>query len=94
MKINWKCFFENSSTEVALIEFIEANLNLSELKALCWPKECKDEIDKMIKSVLDISSLSLTIDEVEDRMANALRREGHPVSRCTPKRRCQRYVFK
>jgi len=45
--INWKPFFENSSTRDALIEFAQGTLSIKQFHDMCWPKECKAEVSKM-----------------------------------------------
>jgi hypothetical protein len=47
MKINWECFFDNSSTTEALIYFAYTKYSFKTFSQDCWPNECKMYIKMM-----------------------------------------------
>lgn len=50
MKINWEIFFENSSTEEAIAYFAQCKYSFKKFFEACWPKDCKNEINRMKQS--------------------------------------------
>jgi hypothetical protein len=46
IRINWKCFEDNTSTIEELEAFVDGG-GIEIFKKNCWPQECKREIDKM-----------------------------------------------
>jgi hypothetical protein len=65
IRINWRCFWENTSTKEELWEFVHEGKGLNAVKKCCWPKECKCEIDKMKR---------LPVKVVRERARKALER--------------------
>lgn len=41
MRIDWNIFFDNSSTEEAIILFALGHYSFKRFSQECWPKECK-----------------------------------------------------
>ena len=45
MKINWECFFDNSSTREALLDFAYGNkISFKNFSEECWTNDCKNQI--------------------------------------------------
>ena len=67
--LNFKPFFENSSTRDTLFDFIEGRITtFKDFEVACWPKECKAEVRKM--QVLGHA-------KSKQRIKRALVREGY-----------------
>lgn len=47
MRINWKVFQENSSTEEAVMDFAEGVTSVRQFEKDCWPKDCKKMVRKL-----------------------------------------------
>lgn len=46
-RINWKCFFDNSSTTDALIDFANRKYSFKQFSKASWTAECKASIKIM-----------------------------------------------
>ena len=70
MKVQWKHFFENSSTQEALCDFVKGKLSFEQLKKQCWSIKCKEQVDKL-KFVTHFN-----LKKAQDSAAKALARRG------------------
>jgi hypothetical protein len=71
MRINWKVFEGNSSTEAAVAEFGSGKLKTYRAwMRACWPREAKAEIRRIAKDK------SITIDAVRERCKRQGRKFG------------------
>jgi uncharacterized protein with PIN domain len=67
--LNFKPFWDNTSTRETLFDFIEGRITTFQaFEDSCWPPECKEQVRKM---------KALGHKKAKERIKRALRREGY-----------------